>query len=397
MITFNYIARDKDGELQKGQVESDTEFSAAKILTSRHLFPISISVKEKNSFDIFNRISIKDKAIFIRQFATTLAAGLPITQALQTINEQMNNKNLSNIIAQIVSDVEGGMALSASFSRFPKLFSRIDIALVAAGESSGTLDKVLIRLADTIEKDYKILKKVRSAMSYPAFILLVVIGVLILMTVYVMPQMEGLFKDFNADLPAITQGMLAFSHFLSKFGVLVLAAIIGLGFLFRYFIHTKTGRLYWDTVRLQLPIIGPFLRSVYSSRFSRTMAGLVGSGVSLLDALNITSGAVGNVVIYDVIFDAAQKVKGGTPLSKPIKDSGEFPPIVPQMIRVGEQTGEMDKMLTNLADYFDDEVDNFIKSITSIIEPAIIVVMGGVVAIMLIAIMMPIYSIGKIF
>lgn len=397
MITFNYIAKNKDGELLKGQIEAETESSAAKMLTSRQLFPISISLRDKNSLDIFNRVSIKDKATFIRQFATTLAAGLPITQALQTINEQMNNKNLSTVIAQIISDVEGGMALSSSFSRFPQLFNRIDVALIAAGETSGTLDKVLLRLADTIEKDYKILKKVRSALTYPAFILLVVLGVLILMTVYVMPQMESLYKDFDAELPAITQGMLSFSHFLSNFGVLFFAAIVGLGFFVRYLISTKNGRLYWDTVRLQIPIIAPFLRSVYSSRFSRTMAGLVGSGVSLLDALNITAGAMGNVVISDVVYESAQKVKGGTPLSKPIKDSGEFPPIVSQMIRVGEQTGEMDKMLTNLADYFDDEVDNFIKSITSIIEPMIIVVMGGLVALMLIAVMMPIYSIGKIF
>jgi type IV pilus assembly protein PilC len=397
MITFNYIAKTKDGELQKGQVEAESESAAAKVLNGRHLFPLSISTQEKSALDIFNRVSIKDKATFIRQFSTTLSAGLPITQALQTINEQLNNKNLSAIITQIISDVEGGMALSASFSRFPKLFGRIDVALIAAGEASGTLDKVLIRLADTIEKDYRILKKVRSALTYPAFILLVVVGVLILMTVYVMPQMESLYKDFDADLPALTRAMLGFSHLLSSYGVIFLAAIVAIFFFFRYLITTKTGKLYWDTIRLQIPILGPFLRSVYSSRFSRTMAGLVGSGVSLLDALNISSGAIGNVVFSNVVYEAAQKVKGGTPLSKPIKDSGEFPPIVTQMIRVGEQTGEMDKMLTNLADYFDDEVDNFIKSITSIIEPMIIVVMGGLVALMLIAVMMPIYSIGKIF
>ena len=397
MITFTYVAKDKNGELVKGQVEADTESAAAKFLTSRHLFPITISVHEKATLDFLNRISIKDKAIFIRQFATTLAAGLPITLALQTINEQLSNKNISSMVSQIIVDVEGGMALSASFSRFPKLFSRVDIALIAAGEASGSLDKVLLRLADSVEKDYKITKKVRSAMAYPAFILFVVLGVLILMTVYVMPQMEGLFKDFGAELPAITRALLSFSHFLAKFGVIVLALIIAFGYFLRYLVNTKPGRLYWDTVRLQIPILAPFLKSVYSSRFSRTMAGLVGSGVSLLDALSITSGAIGNIVIADTIHEASQKVKGGTPLSKPIKDSGQFPPIVSQMIRVGEQTGEMDKMLTNLADYFDEEVDNFVKSITSIVEPAIIVVMGAIVAVMLISIMMPLYNIGKIF
>ncbi len=397
MITFSYKAKNSDGEFVKGQIEAQNESAAAKVLSGKKLYPIEISMQQEAGLTIFNRVSMKEKLLFTRQLSATLSAGLPITQALETIAEQTRAKALQQIIAKIVGDVEGGMSLSSSFSRFPQVFTRIDIALVESGEASGTLDKVLIRLADSIEKDYKMLKKVRSALAYPLFILGVVAIVVTLMTVYVMPQMEKLYKDFNSDLPAITRSLLATSHFLANYGVFVIFAIVMAAVFLRFYLTTKPGRYIWDNVRLKLPILAPFLRSLYAARFSRTMAGLVGSGVSLLDSLNITASAVGNVVVAEAIYEAAKEVKGGKPLSKPLRDSGVFSPIVPQMVSVGEQTGEMDAMFSNLADYFDDEVDNFIRSITSILEPFIIVIMGSIVAVILVAVMMPVYNIGKIF
>jgi len=397
MISFIYTAKNNDGEFVKGQIEAQNESAAAKVLTSKSLFPIDITMKQESGLAVFNRVSLKDKVLFTRQLSATLAAGLPITQALETISEQTSTKALKDIIAKIVGDVEGGMQLSASFSRFPQVFTRIDIALVESGEASGTLDKVLIRLADSIEKDYKMIKKVRSALMYPLFILGVVALVVVLMTVYVMPQMENLYKDFDSKLPAITLMLLGISHFLASYGIFVIFVIVAIGAGLRYYVTTRSGRYLWDSMRLKTPILAPFLRSLYAARFSRTMAGLVGSGVSLLDSLSITASAVGNRVIADVIYEAAQDVKGGKPLSKPLRESEVFSPIVPQMISVGEQTGEMDAMFSNLADYFDDEVDNFVRSITSVLEPFIIVVMGGIVAVILVAVMMPIYNIGKIF
>ncbi len=397
MITFSYKAKNSDGEFVKGQIEAQNESAAAKVLSGKKLFPIEISMQQEAGLSILNRVSMKDKLLFTRQLSATLSAGLPITQALETIAEQTRGKALQQIIAKIVGDVEGGMSLSSSFARFPQVFTRIDVALVESGEASGTLDKVLIRLADSIEKDYKMVKKVRSALAYPMFILGVVAIVVTLMTVYVMPQMEKLYKDFNSDLPAITRSLLATSHFLANYGAFVIFAIVMLAVVLRFYITTKAGRYMWDSIRLKLPILSPFLRSLYAARFSRTMAGLVGSGVSLLDSLNITAGAVGNVLVAEAIYEAAKEVKGGKPLSKPLRDSSVFSPIVAQMVSVGEQTGEMDAMFSNPADYFDDEVDNFIRSITSILEPFIIVIMGSIVAVILVAVMMPIYNIGKIF
>jgi len=397
MRDFSYIAKNRDGEVVKGQMEAQDETSAAKLLTSKNLFPVSISVKEKSSFNFFNRVSLKDKSFFARQLATTISAGLPITQALTIIKDQITKKGFRDVIEQLTHDVEGGMQLTASMSRFGDVFTTVEITLVAAGETSGTLDKALIRMADTLENDYRLNRKLRSALAYPGFILFVVLLVVVMMTVYVMPQMKGLYATFNAKLPPLTLFMLAISDILQKFGVLVLAVIIGIFLGLQYWIkRTDQGRYAWDTLKIKTPVINKFLMQVYASRFSRTMSGLIGSGVSIIDSLNITSRAIGNVIYRDFLLAASEKVKGGIPLSTPLKQEGLFPTIVPQMLLVGEQTGEIDNMLTRLADFFDEEVDNTVKSITSIIEPFIIVLMGGIVCLLLVAIMLPIYSIGKV-
>lgn len=397
MRDFQYTAKNTDGEVIKGQLEAQDESSAAKLLSSKGLFPVTISLKEKNSFTFFDRVSMKDKAFFARQLATTIAAGLPITQALTIIKDQITKKGFREIIEQLIRDVEGGMQLSASMNRFPDTFSGVEITLVAAGEASGTLDKSLLRMADSLESDYRIIRKMRSALAYPGFILFMVLGIMVLMTVYVMPQMKGLYASFNAKLPPLTLGMLAVSDALQKYGIFILALIVGIYLGLQYWVKkTDQGRLVWDTMKIKTPVINKFLMQVYASRFSRTMSGLIGSGVSIIDSLNITSKAVGNVVYRDYLLSAASKVKGGIPLSTPLKEGGLFPPIVSQMLLVGEQTGEIDNMLSRLADFFDEEVDNEVKSITSIIEPFIIVLMGGMVCILLVAIMLPIYTIGKI-
>lgn len=397
MREFSYVAKNSDGEVIRGQLEAQDESAAAKLLSSKNLFAISIYMKEKSSFSLFNRVSLKDKAFFARQLATTIGAGLPITQALTIIKDQLTNKGFQNVVEQLTRDVEGGMQLSASMGKFTDIFSGVEITLVAAGETSGSLDKSLLRMADSLESDYRILRKLRSALTYPAFIFFVVILIVILMTVYVMPQMQGLYASFNAKLPPLTLAMLAISNGIRKFGIFILAVVLAVVFGIRYWIKTtEQGRFLWDTAKIKTPAINKFLMQVYASRFSRTMSGLIGSGVSIIDSLNITSKAIGNVIYRDFLIAAAEKVKGGIPLSTPLKEGQLFPPIVSQMLLVGEQTGEIDNMLSRLADFFDEEVDNQVKSITSIMEPFIIVIMGGVVALLLIAIMMPIYSIGKI-
>ncbi len=396
MINYSYTARNKDGELIKGQVEADSVSAAAKTLTSKGFYPVTIKSDIKEPFSFLSRIKLKDKAFFARQLATTINVGLPIAQALRIISEEITNKSLRAVVVQVLRDVEGGTQLSVSFGRFPKLFSRSDVALISAGETSGNLDKVLARLADSIEKESSISRKVMSAMAYPAFILVIVIILVLIMTMYVMPQMEEVYSSFGSRLPTLTNMLINFSHFITRSWLYILVLTGAFVVALRQFAKTKNGSYFWDRVKISSPVVGPFMRKYYSGKFSRTMSSLVGSGVSILDSLSITADAIGNSVYREVLVTAIEKVKDGVPLSQEIKKAPEFPTIVSQMLVVGEQTGEIDSMLDNLANYFDEEVDVFIKGMMSLIEPFMIVFMGGIVAIVLIAIMLPIYSIGKI-
>lgn len=397
MLEYTYLAKNKEGQVIKGDIEAENEMSAAKVLASKSLIAIDIITKQKSGFSLFDRVSIKNKALFARQLATMINAGLPISQALQILVEQSTSKKFTSILEQIARDIEGGSQLSVSLSKFPVVFSKNDISLLASGEASGNLDKTLLRLADQLEKDYRMNKKLRSALAYPSFIAVVVFGVVCLMIVYVMPQMEGLYKSFNADLPFLTRMMIGLSHFISRFFIPLIIFFAALFFILRSYVqNTINGRKMWDTFKLNIPLFGDFLRKVYITRFSRTLSGLVSSGVPLLDSLKIVSDAVGNVVFKKIIEDASEEVKSGIPLSTPLKNSAEFPLIVSQMVRVGEQTGELDNMLMNLSNYYEEEVDNTVKSFSSLLEPIIIVVMGLVVGTLLVAIMMPIYGLGKV-
>ena len=396
MIEFDYKAKTKEGEIQAGVIEAENESSAAKVLISKDLFPVLITTKGSNSFGFSKKVPVKQKVVFVRQLATTIKAGLPISQAITTIKNQVTNQNLKILLEQVSRDIEGGTSLSSSFSQFPDTFSQVDITLIASGETSGTLDKVLLRLADTTESDYRISKKMRSAFIYPAFVMVVVIGVVVLLSVYVMPEMKKLFDSFNAQLPLITRMLISFSGLVSNYGLIMLAVILAIGAGIYRYIHTPQGCYIRDSLIIKVPIIGGFLVKVYTARLTRTLAGLVGSGVALVDALAISSKSMGNMIYEKSVKAASEKVKSGIPLSAYINHDELFDGMVPQMIKVGEETGELDTMLSNLADYFDEEVDNFVKSLSSIIEPVLIVIMGVFVAVILIAIMLPIYSIGKV-
>lgn len=396
MREFNYIAKNKEGDVVKGLVEAENDKTAAKLLSGKELVAIDIIPKREASFNFSRKISVKEKALFARQLATMINAGLPISQSLITLKDQSSNLELKKIVDTVSKDIEGGSQLSSSFSKFPKLFKQIDLSLIATGEASGTLDKVLLRLADQTEKTYRINKKIRSAFTYPAFIIVVIIGVVVLMVLYVMPQMENLYKSFDADLPFLTRMMIGLSYVLRRFGILVALALFGFFVLLKRFVSTTNGRKLWDSLKLKIPIIGNFLQKVYVARFSRTLAGMVNSGVPLLDSLKIVSDSVGNVVFRDIIMDAREKVKGGIPLSTPLKENVYFPLLVSQMIGVGEKTGELDNMLDNLADYYEEEVDNIVKNLSTLIEPIIIVVMGLMVGTLLVAILQPIYGLSNV-
>lgn len=396
MQLFNYTAKDKDGQLLKGEIEAENENAAAKVLVSRELIPITVGIHQETSLGFLNKVSLKDKVLMMRQLSTMITAGLPIAQSLKTLEEQTKKKNVKKILSQTASDIEGGSQLSVAFSRFPETFSALDITLIASGETSGNLDKSLSRLAAQLEKQQSLTRKIRSAFIYPAFVMGVVIIVAAIMVVYVMPQMDALYQSFDAELPFLTRVLVSISRFTGKFAPFIIAILIGLGIWARMAVKRPFGRRIWDNLKINLYPINILMQKMYMARMSRTLSGLISSGVPLLDSLAITSRAIGNVIYEDKIKAAAKKVKSGIALSETVKNDPLFPPVVSQMINVGERTGELDGMLENMANYFEEEVDTAVKNISNLIEPIVIVLLALIIGTMLVAIMMPIYSLGKV-
>jgi len=392
MLLYEYTAKNKAGEFQKGEIEAESEAAAAKILTGKDMFPISILPAGQGSFDMFgNKVSLRDKVVISRQLSTMINAGLPISQSLKTLEEQTSKKSVKKMLEQVYSNVEGGSRLADSLARFPKLFSPLDIAIIAAGESSGNLDKALARLADQLEKQQSLVRKIRSALIYPIILIVVAIVFLFAMSIYVVPQMESLYKDFGKDLPTPTKIMVGISSFMRSYGAFVIIFIIALSFVLRILAKRPAGRKVWDTIKIKTPIIKILLTKLYIARLTRTLAGLISSGVALLDALHITSEAIGNVNYQESLEEIREKVKSGVSLSDAIKKDEIFPPVVPQMIAVGEKTGEMDSMLNNLADYYEEEVDTAVKNITELIMPFAIIILGLLIGAALVSTMLPIY------
>lgn len=396
MQVYNYVAKTKEGDIQKGDVEAENESAASKVLVSKDLAPITISKEGKSGFEFLNKVSLKDKVIITRQLATMINAGLPLSQSIKTLEDQVKKVGVIKMLESISSEIEGGSTLSAAFSKFPKVFSAIDITLIAAGETSGNLDKALSKLANQLESQQNLLRKVRGAMIYPIFLVVIVVIVVIALLTYVMPQMEALYGSFNAKLPLLTRMLIAVSHALTKYAPIFLAITVGIIIFIRFYIKKPSGRKIWDTMKINTWGLRQLLIKVYMARFASTLASLVGSGVPLLEGLGITSKAIGNVVYHDILVDAADKVKSGIPLSEPLKGNPLFPAVVPQMIAVGEKTGELDKMLENLATYFEDEVEVLVKNLSNLIEPIMIVVIGGLIGVIMLGIMLPIYSLSSV-
>ncbi len=403
MLSYRYTARDPStGQYIKAEVQAEDEQSAGKLITKEGLVPIDIKLAEKGGGRLasrFNRVKIKEKVIFSRQLSTLINAGLPLVQALRTVNNQTVSKPLKVVISKVIADVEAGSTLSAAMARHPQAFNRVYISLVAAGETSGTLDKALERLAIQQEKDADLISKVRGAMVYPIIVLLVMIGVLSFMLVKVLPQVQVLYDGLpGADLPFITKAMLAVSHALIKFWWIVLI-LIGLGAFFTSrWARTLGGRRVIDTLKMRAWPIGPLFMKMYMARFARTGTTLVGSGVPLIQMLDITGEAVDNIHIKESLLKAADKVKGGKALSDSLQNDHNFLELIPNMLRIGEQSGSLEQMLSKTADYYEKEVDDQIKAISTIIEPVLMVVLGVVAFVIVAAVLLPIYGLaGKSF
>lgn len=396
MKKFDYEARDKtSNEMVSSMVQADSESAAAKLLISQGLMPLTIKeVDESGSFigKITNRITTKDRIVFLRQLATLIGAGLPLTQSLRTVIEQTPNKKMRQVVEEVTADVEGGRTLSDSFGKHPDVFDKVVIALVSAGEASGTLDEALKRIAAQKEKDAAMMSKIRGAMVYPMIVLAVIIGVMVFMLVTVVPQVDKLYDDMNKTLPMLTQILISISNFVvSYWWLTILILIIGSYFL-RQYLKTDSGIKVMDNFKLNVPIFSGMFRKLYMARFTRTGQTLLATGVAMLDMMHISSESVNNTIISQSIDRAAEKVKGGKALSDALKPEDYILPMVPQMIKIGEQSGKIDEMMGKTAQVYEDELDAEIKAISTAIEPILMVFMavfaGGMVA----AILFPIYS-----
>ncbi|MFW5925125.1 MAG: type II secretion system F family protein [Myxococcota bacterium] len=400
MSEWVWEARSAAGELRKGTMEAENADLVQSRLRSQKLNPVKVKKKPREiNIQFGSPVSERDLVVFTRQFATMIDAGLPLVQCLEILSSQGENKAFRDILRDVKGHVEQGATFSDSLARHPKVFDSLFVNLVAAGEMGGILDTILQRLATYIEKRSKLKRQVRSAMVYPTGVLVVAIGVVTLMMAWVIPSFQEMFKDFGGEdqLPGLTKLVISISEgFLTMGPYLFLGAIVaGAGLTYSY--RTKGGKRFWHRLMLTTPIMGPVMRKIAVARFTRTLGTLLSSGVPILDAMTIVGRSAGNVVVEQAITDTSDKVREGRTMAEPLMETGVFPPMVVQMIGVGEQTGALDTMLNKIADFYEDEVDAAVAGLTSLLEPLMMVVIGGIVGFILIAMYMPIFEIaGKV-
>ncbi len=400
MAEFVWEARARTGELRKGSMEAESEDAVNQRLRGQQLQPTKVKKRAKAfAFQLGSGVSTKDIVTFTRLFATMIDAGLPIVQCLDILQGQTDNKHFAAILRDVKASVEQGATFSDSLRRHPKVFDHLYVNLVQAGEVGGILDTILNRLAVYIEKALKLRSQVRGAMAYPSIVLIVFFGVLTILLVFVIPGFQTMFKDFGAkdELPVLTRIVMQVSAiFLGNF-LWIFLAVTGAIASVVYANRTPRGKKAIHKLLLRLPIIGGVLRKIAVARFTRTLGTLLTSGVPILDALEIVAKTAGNVVIEEAILYARLKISEGKNMAQPLMETGVFPSMVVQMVGVGEQTGALDAMLNKIADFYEEEVDVAVSALTSLIEPVLMVGIGGTVGVVLIAMYLPIFSIaGKI-
>jgi type IV pilus assembly protein PilC len=400
MLTYHYTARNPStGKQVRADVQADSEAAAAKLIYNQGLVPTEIHLGEKGVSGVAgklgNRVKAKDRVLFSRQLSTLINAGLPLLQALRSVNQQTVSKPLRVVLNEITSDIEGGSALSTAMAKHPRAFNQVYISLIAAGETSGTLDAALERLAIQQEKDADLSSKIRGALTYPIVVLLVMGAVVTFMVVKVLPQVKNIYDGLpGSHLPLVTRALLAFSDFVIHFWWVVLLVIVLLVFFGTRWARTGPGKEVIDKLKMKMWPTGPLFMKMYMARFARTGSTLIASGVPLLQMLSITANAVNNVHILRSINRAIDKVKGGKSLADSIENDPNFLPLVPNMLRIGEQSGAIEQMLDKVADYYEKEVDNEVAAISSIIEPVMMVLLGVVAFTIVAAVLLPIYSLA---
>lgn len=399
MITYKYVARDPNtGEKIDSEVQADNKKNASLLIQKLGYVPVEIEEKDTNKSSILSfagRVKPKDKVLFSRQLSTLINAGLPLVQSLRTVQDQTKNKSLQAVIANVISEVEAGKPLSEALSKHPRVFNSIYVSLVAAGETSGTLDLSLERLSTQQEKDAEIISKVRGAMVYPVIVLLVMFGVVAFMMVKVLPEVEKLYTTMKgATLPLVTRVLLSVSNaVIGYWWIVTIVAIATVALLFKWS-KTDSGRKIVDQLKLSVPPTNQLMKRLYMARFSRTAHTLVASGVPLLQVIEVTSHSISNVIIEQSLKSVMDKVRGGKSLSDSLEGNPNILDLVPKMIRIGEQSGSLDKMLDRTASYYEKEVDNQVKTISTIVEPVMMIILGVVALVIVAAVLLPIYSLA---
>ena len=397
--SYAYKVRDREGKMAAGAMEAESEQAVVTRLRQMGYAPISIEaekgagLKSEVRLPGTGRVKLKDLAVFSRQFATMINSGLSLLRALTILGEQTSNRRLGEVITQVRAEVEQGTSLSAALARHPKVFNRLYVSMVRAGEIGGFLDQVLVKVAETFEKEVELRGKIRSAMTYPVVVSIMVVGIVAAMLIFIVPTFENLYSSLGGTLPLPTRMLMGASNVLRRFFLLVMVAVIVLVFLFRRWKATDRGRYQLDRFKLKVKVFGPLFHKSALSRFSRTLSTLIRSGVPILQALEIVGDTVNNMVISRAIRDVQDSVREGESLATPLAKHATFPAMVVQMMAVGEETGALDTMLTKVADFYDQEVEAAVASLTSMIEPILIAVMGAAVGGMVIALYLPLFNI----
>ncbi len=394
MPSFDWSARPAaGGDIKQGTIELAKKEDVIAFLHKQKLIPVVVREKSRQfNIQFGTGITTRDIVIFTRQFATMINSGLPLVQSLDILAEQTENASLAKVLREVLYDVESGHTLAAAIAKHPKVFTELFCNMVAAGEAGGILDTILLRLATFLEKNDALLRKIKGAMVYPSVIFTVAGMAIVILLIFVIPTFQTMFESAGIPLPLPTRIVIGMSAFLQAYWWACLGGIIGGAFALRATYATPGGQLAIDRILLSLPIIGDLQRKAAVSRFTRTLGTLVSSGVSILEGLEITAKTAGNRVIHDAIMRSRTSIAGGETIAGPLKESGVFPPMVVQMINVGEQTGGLDTMLTKIADFYDDEVDAAVEVLLAAMEPIMIVVLGVVVGGMIVAMYLPIFD-----
>ncbi len=393
MPIFTYSARTVTGDIQSGNVDLPNREAVIGYLRRQRLIPVTVREKPKEINIVFGRrVKMKEIVHYTRQFATMVNSGLPLVQCLDILGQQTDNKFLATSIKEVQNDVETGATLADALRNHPKVFTDLYVNMVAAGEAGGILDTVLLRLAVFLEKNEALVRKVKGAMIYPGVILSVAVIAITVLLVFVIPTFETMFASVDMALPLPTRFVIWLSAMLQGYWWLMLGLMIAGIWSLRMYYKTSAGRLQLDRLLLRVPILGDLLRKTAVARFTRTLGTLLSAGVSILDGLEITARTAGNRVIHDAVMRSRSSIAGGETISEPLKESGVFPPMVTQMINVGEQTGTIDEMLDKVADFYDDEVDTAVEALLSAMEPILIVFLGIVVGGMIVSMYLPIFD-----